>query len=135
MKTNQASAVEMLSIVLPGDDVTDKIRQTTPKPPKLGTGLRTSNGINSRNGNSNHDDNVRILSTCAGRLVQRSNTYYVKQNIQRYRPLLEDRVIGIVEDRVASDGSGGDIYRVNIGGPHPVSMPTKRMAGLFNLRF
>jgi exosome complex component RRP40 len=60
-----------------------------------------------------------VYVTCAGRLERRSNTYYVKQNIQRYRPLLEDRVIGVVEDRVASDGTGGDIYRVNIGGPHP----------------
>jgi len=102
-----------LSIVLPGDDVTDKILTTSAKKssPKLGTGLRCE-------GDSN-GDNEKIFATCAGRLEHRSNTYYVKQNIQRYRPLLEDRVIGIVEDRVASDGTGGDIYRVNIGGPHP----------------
>ncbi len=111
------SAIE-LSIVLPGDDVTQMIRQTTKKPPKLGAGLRT-------------DDNetIRVLATCAGRLEQRSNTYYVKQNIQRYRPLQEDRVIGIVEDRVASDGSGGDIYRVNIGGPHPALLSNLSFEG------
>jgi len=102
-----------LSIVLPGDDVTDKILTTTAKKssPKLGTGLRCEIDSN--------DENERFFATCAGRLEHRSNTYYVKQNIQRYRPLQEDRVIGIVEDRVASDGTGGDIYRVNIGGPHP----------------
>mmetsp|Transcript_11944 Transcript_11944/g.34235 ORF Transcript_11944/g.34235 Transcript_11944/m.34235 type:complete len:265 (-) Transcript_11944:41-835(-) len=106
-------AATTLSIVLPGDDVTDKIVPTSAKKsiPKLGTGLRTE-------GDSN-GDNERVFATCAGRLVHRSNTFYVKQNTQRYRPLQEDRVIGIVEDRVASDGTGGDIYRVNIGGPHP----------------
>lgn len=102
-----------LSIVLPGDDVTDKIVPTSAKKstPKLGTGLRCE--VNDTG------DDERVFATCAGRLEHRSNTYYVKQNIQRYRPLQEDRVIGIVEDRVASDGTGGDIYRVNIGGPHP----------------
>jgi exosome complex component RRP40 len=94
-----------LTIVIPGDDVTEKIRQTSKKAPKLGTGLR------------HHND--KVLVTCAGRLEQRANTYYIKQNVQRYRPHLEDRVIGVVEDRVASDGAGGDIYRVNIGGSHP----------------
>ena len=102
----------ILSIVLPGDDVTDKIQKTASSKkgaPKLGTGLRSEGD----------EDNERVFATCAGRLEHRSNTYYVKQNTKRYRPLQEDRVIGIVEDRVASDGTGGDIYRVNIGGPHP----------------
>ena len=100
-------------IVLPGDDVTNKILSTSSKKstPKLGTGLRCE--VDTNGGDE------KIFATCAGRLEHLSNTYYVKQNIQRYRPLQEDRVIGIVEDRVASDGSGGDIYRVNIGGPHP----------------
>lgn len=92
-----------LTIVLPGDDVTDKVKQTSKKAPKIGTGLRY--------------ENDKVLATVAGRLEQRSNTYYIKRNIRRYRPHVEDRVIGIVEDRVASDGAGGDIYRVNIGGP------------------
>uniref|UniRef100_A0A7S4AHU6 Exosome complex component CSL4 C-terminal domain-containing protein n=1 Tax=Pseudo-nitzschia australis TaxID=44445 RepID=A0A7S4AHU6_9STRA len=107
------AATTMLAIVLPGDDVTEKIVPTLAKKsiPKIGTGLRTES--------DSDGDNERVFAACAGRLVHRSNTYYVKQNIQRYRPLQEDRVIGIVEDRVASDGTGGDIYRVNIGGPHP----------------
>jgi exosome complex component RRP40 len=110
----------VLSIVLPGDDVTEIIKQTTKKPPKLGFGLRKK---------QQEDDAIKVLATCAGRFVQRSNTYYVKQNIQRYRPLHEDRVIGVVEDRVASDGSGGDIYRVNIGGPHPALLSNLSFEG------
>ena len=109
-----------LSIVLPGDDVTEKIKQTTKKPPKLGFGLRKT---------GEEDSQIKVLVTCAGRLVQRSNTYYVKQNIQRYRPLQEDRVIGVVEDRVASDGSGGDIYRVNIGAAHPALLSNLSFEG------
>jgi exosome complex component RRP40 len=106
-----------LTIVLPGDDVSEKIRQTTRKAPKLGIGLR-------------YDEvTERVIATIAGRLEQRSNTYYVKQNTTRYRPLQEDRVIGIVEDRVASDGSGGDIYRVNIGGPHPAQLSNLSFEG------
>ena len=106
-------STKTLSIVLPGDDVTNEILMTLPKrgPPKLGTGLRHESG-----GDAEKD---RFIATCAGRLENRSNVFFVKQNIKRYRPLQEDRVIGIVEDRVASDGTGGDIYRVNIGGPHP----------------
>ena len=112
-----SSTTEHLSIVLPGDDVTEKIRQSTKKAPKLGTGLRCD------------EETQRVLATVAGRLVQRSSTYYVKNNIQRYRPRQEDRVIGIVEERVASDGSGGDIYRVNIGGPHPAQLSNLSFEG------
>jgi exosome complex component RRP40 len=123
-----------LIIVLPGDDVTDKILQTTKKPPKLGSGLRYKI-INSNNNNNNNvpttadDAKPIILATCAGRLEQRSNTYYIQQNIKRYRPNLEDRVVGIVEDRVASDGAGGDVYRVNIGGPHPALLSNLNFEG------
>lgn len=99
-------SAQTLTIVLPGDDVTAKILQKSKQAPKLGTGLR-------------HTDDDKVFATCAGRLEQRSNTYYIKQNIHRYRPHVEDRVIGIVEDRVATDSEGGDVYRVNIGGPHP----------------
>ena len=105
----------VLTIVLPGDDVTNKINQNGKRVPKLGTGLRF------------HND--KVLVTCAGRLEQRSNTYFIKQNIQRYRPHVEDRVIAIVEDRVASDGSGGDIYRVNISGTHPALLSNLSFEG------
>ncbi|KAG7337569.1 KH domain containing protein [Nitzschia inconspicua] len=130
-----------ISVVLPGDDVTDQIHQqqqtsNSKKRPKLGMGLRTTTATNdldqSSGGNNSDDDTtVRVIATCAGRLVQHPNnhTFFVKQNIQKYRPLLEDRVIGIVEERVASDGSGGDIYRVNIGGPHPALLSNLSFEG------
>lgn len=109
-------ATAALTIVLPGDDVTVHISTREKRVPKLGTGLRY------------HND--RILATCAGRLEQRSNnTYFVQQNIQRYRPHLEDRVVGIVEDRVANDGAGGDVYRINIGGPHPALLSNLSFEG------
>jgi exosome complex component RRP40 len=104
-----------LTVVLPGDDVTEQIKRTSKKAPKLGIGLRY--------------DNEKVFATAAGRLEQRSNTYFVKQNLRRYRPSVEDRVIGIVEDRVASDGAGGDIYRVNIGGPHPALLSNLSFEG------
>ena len=114
-----------LVVVIPGDDVTDKIQQAinpdqskAKKVPKLGTGLRY-----------NHND--RILVSCAGILEQRpnNNTWYIKQNVKRYRPHMEDRIIGVVEDRVASDGSGGDVYRVNIGGPTPALLSNLSFEG------
>ena len=113
-----------LTIVLPGDDVTDHVmkqrdqqqQQQQQKVPKLGTGLRYWND--------------RVLVTCAGRLEHRSNgTYFVQQNIKRYRPHVEDRVVGIVEDRVASDGAGGDVYRVNIGASHPALLSNLSFEG------
>lgn len=131
-KSGTTAATTTLTIVLPGDDVTDEIQltqtnkgeqqqQQQPKP-KLGNGLLV-------------DDNHRVKATTAGRLLfRRSNnnttTYYVQQNIKRYsRPMLEDRVIGIVEERVASDGSGGDIYRINISGPHPAQLSNLSFEG------
>lgn len=121
-------AASPLIIVLPGDDVTQHIHNdaagsskassSKAKTPKLGTGLRQVG-----------ED--RVVATCAGRLQRRPNndTYFIRQNIQRYRPQLEDRVVGIVEDRVASDGSGGDIYRINIGGPHPALLSSLNFEG------
>jgi exosome complex component RRP40 len=107
----------MSTVVLPGDDITKLvISDEERKVPKLGTGLRLHSG--------------RVLATCAGRLVQRSNnTYFVQQNIQRYRPQVEDRVLGIVEDRVASDDGGGDVYRINIGGSHPALLSNLSFEG------
>jgi exosome complex component RRP40 len=93
-----------ITIVIPGDNVTDVIRSKTPKNLKLGVGLRCT------------DENT-ILATCAGRLEQHHKTWFVLQNNKRYMPSNEDRVVGIVQDRAGSD-SGGDVYRVCIGGPH-----------------
>jgi exosome complex component RRP40 len=105
------------TVVLPGDDVSKHVIKSDQRTvPKLGTGLRFRND--------------RVLATCAGRLLQRSNnTFFVQQNIQRYRPQVEDRVLGIVEDRVASDDSGGDVYRINIGGSHPALLSNLSFEG------
>ena len=111
-------------VVLPGDDVTDHIMQSQPPPqpssttankkdaiklPKLGVGLRYN------------PTTQRIKATCAGRLEQQRNnkTFFVQQNTKRYIPALEDRVVVIVEDRIGSDGDGGDLYRVTMNGQHP----------------
>lgn len=106
-----------LKVVLPGDDVTKDVMGDQGRIPKLGTGLRY------------HED--RVLASCAGRLLQRSsnNTYFVQQNIHRYRPCVEDRVLGVVEDRVANDGAGGDVYRVNIGASHPALLSNLSFEG------
>lgn len=137
----QQQHLQALSIVLPGDDVTDEIHRLqnddAKKRPKLGPGLRTISEDDTMPGRSSNWNqtidraNIRVIATCAGRLVQHPNnhTFFVKQNIRKYRPLLEDRVIGIVEERVASDGSGGDVYRVNIGGPHPALLSNLNFEG------
>jgi exosome complex component RRP40 len=141
--------LRVLSIVLPGDDVTDQIHHQNrpnhnnnnnnnnnpPVVPKLGRGLRIIHHDNNNNNNTNNNTNstttIRVLSTCAGRLVQHpnNNTYFVKQNIRKYRPILEDRVIGIIEERVGNDGSGGDMYRVNVGGSHPAMLSNLNFEG------
>ena len=89
--------------VLPGDNVTEYIRST--KHIKIGDGLRY--------------DKEKIIATCAGRLKQHRQTWFVMTNNKRYLPANQDRVVGIVLDRAGSDGQGGDLYRLNIGGPHP----------------
>lgn len=101
-------------VVLPGDDVTDRILEgrddSNKKAPKLGVGLKYD------------PHSQRIKAVCAGRLSQHRNnhnTWFVQQNQKRYLPAMEDRVVVIVEDRIGSDGVGGDLYRVNMGGPHP----------------
>lgn len=92
--------------VLPGDDVTSIIRSKTTKNLKLGTGLR-------------YTSQDTILATTAGRLEhqRQHSTWFVLQNNKRYvLPELEDRVVGIVQERVGTD-NGGDVYRVEIGAP------------------
>lgn len=109
-----------ITVVLPGDDVTDTVLQSQPtsqppsftgkpKLPKLGVGLR-------------YDPiTKRVTAACAGRLQQHRNnkTFFIQQNTKRYIPALEDRVVVIVEDRIGSDGNGGDLYRVTMNGQHP----------------
>lgn len=100
--------------VLPGDNVTSIIRSKTSKNLKLGTGLR----FHQENDDSSSSTNNIILVTCAGRLEQRHNTWFVLQNNKRYfLPQEQDRVVGIVQDRAGSD-NGGDVYRVHVGSSH-----------------
>ena len=97
-------------VVLPGDDVTNLILPPDGSPPKLGVGLKYK------------PTSKRITAVCAGKLSQHrnnNNTWFVQQNPKRYLPAIEDRVVAVVEDRIGSDGVGGDLYRVNMGGPHP----------------
>lgn len=105
--------------VLPGDDVTNHVIQSTATTPsKLGRGLRRCD----RSPN-------RILATIAGELIPGSATItpHTRQDLRRYRPSLEDRVVGVVQDRVGSDGVGGDWHRVELYGT--------TMALLSNLAF
>lgn len=94
------------SVVLPGDDVTyiRQISATTSesqkeKPIKLGDGLIYD------------AKSDKIKATLAGKLIYKSatNTYFVLTNSKRYIPRLNDRILGIVEERTM-----GDYYRVTI---------------------
>lgn len=113
-----------LIIVLPGDNVTEHIEFPEQKEgsstqlPKLGLGLR-------------YEKQQQVFATLAGRLEQRGRTYFVRTNTKRfYHPFLEDRVVGIVEERLGSDPvAGGDYYRINIGGSHPAVLNTLSFEG------
>ena len=114
--------------VLPGDDVTSRIDEnrkstaettgnTTRKPIKLGVGLMVSTATATNQEQQQQQQQDRVYCTMAGRLVCHRNTYFVLTSLQRYIPVENDRVVGIVEDRIGGPG-GVDVYRVNIGGPH-----------------
>mmetsp|Transcript_23911 Transcript_23911/g.66826 ORF Transcript_23911/g.66826 Transcript_23911/m.66826 type:complete len:314 (-) Transcript_23911:52-993(-) len=136
---------ENMIVVLPGDDVTHhidqiceslsiKMRKSSSQTaahelrpsvqPKIGQGLRYA-------ASNNHH---KVFATCAGRftyrrLVDNNVAFFVQHNLRRYRPYLEDRVVGIVEERAGSDGTGGDLYRVHIGGPHPAVLSNLSFEG------
>lgn len=113
-------------IVLPGDNVTEHIAfppnetSSDVKPPKLGTGLRYD------------ANNKQVYATCPGRLERHRNrqVYFVEHNnLRRYRPALEDRIVGIVQDRAGPDGDGGDLYRLDIGASHPALLSNLQFEG------
>jgi exosome complex component RRP40 len=114
-----------LTIVLPGDNVTDHIAfplndASDVQLPKLGSGLRYDTV------------NKQVYATCPGSLERHRNraVYYVEQNqLRRYRPAMEDRVVGIVENRAGPDGAGGDLYRINIGASHPAVLSNLQFEG------
>lgn len=113
--------------VLPGDDVTSHI----PSPRnqiKLGVGLRFE-AIHKPSNNSNTNDDRKVMATCAGRLQQKNrHTWFVLQNPKRYIPQLQDRVVGVILDRAASQ-NGGTLYRVHLGGPHPAILSSLSFEG------
>jgi exosome complex component RRP40 len=136
-------------IVLPGDSVAshldiyrrsksddDSMRTTTTKTVirnKLGNGLRFNSHTK------------QVYATCSGRLVHkyskdndgaRVHTYYVEPhkttNLQqrRYQPAMNDRVVGIVVDRIgATDEGGGDLYRIDINAAHHGILSNLQFAG------
>uniref|UniRef100_A0A6V2NMJ9 K Homology domain-containing protein n=1 Tax=Ditylum brightwellii TaxID=49249 RepID=A0A6V2NMJ9_9STRA len=119
-KTKKSSATSKITTVLPGDDLTEHIllpptasenpkTTKTKASPKLGTGL------------SYNPQTTRITSTLAGRLryVPANNTYHVLTNTKKYIPQINDRIIGIVEEKISAE-----YYRVNIFGPHPALLHT-----------
>mmetsp|Transcript_48475 Transcript_48475/g.71858 ORF Transcript_48475/g.71858 Transcript_48475/m.71858 type:complete len:282 (+) Transcript_48475:153-998(+) len=122
--------------VLPGDDVTDIVMKSpTPSSsssskkdkkhsPKIGPGLTIETTNLLLQNSDNHDKETAtktiIRVTRGGSLTHRphSNTYAVLSNSKRYIPSVNDRVLGIVEERF-----GGEFYKVNIFGPHTALLP------------
>jgi exosome complex component RRP40 len=120
-------------VVLPGDSLISYMADSTalqkepstpPSSVRIGIGLR-------------QDPTQHVHATCAGRLMRRriqatettkytqqeegiAYVYFVepsKSGKRRYRPALEDRIVGIVVDRMGTDG-GADLYRIDIRAAH-----------------
>ena len=81
---------------LPGDDVTSYVTGLT-KSINIGHGLH-------------HDSKTgKVISRCSGVLKYHvPNYYWIETNRSRYYPRVNDKVIGVIEDK------GGDFYVVNI---------------------
>jgi exosome complex component RRP40 len=121
-----------LLVVLPGDNVTKHVLSPLPlgdtklqqQPPKLGPGLRYDDSKN------------QVFATLAGRLVTAqsgtSTVHFVRQNTRRYRPVLQDRCLGIVQERIRGGqdvATGGDLFYVNIGAAHPAILSNLAFEG------
>jgi exosome complex component RRP40 len=117
-----------MTVVLPGENVTKLVEVSTEGgsslgvPRKVGTGLRFD------------PQTHQIYATQAGTLEQKRHgnnnknvVFFVRTSLRRYRPAVEDRVIGIVQGRAGPDGTGGELFAVNINGSH--------LAHLSNLQF
>lgn len=121
---------QAITIVLPGDDLTSKITvpHSTSSSIKLGNGVVRRNA--SRSG-ANLEQEPSVQATTAGQLEAKPpGVYFVRQNLKRYyRPALEDRVIGTVIDRLGADGSGGEIFRLDIGGSHAATLSSLAFEG------
>ena len=119
-KQKKKEAADAPTVVLPGDNVTEHLSASASSTvPKLGTGLRMDTSTQ------------QVYATAAGRLECRKNnhTYFVRQNLTRYRPALQDRVLGIVEERVGPDGNGGDYHRINLAAAHPAILSNLAFEG------
>jgi exosome complex component RRP40 len=101
-------------VVIPGDDVSSHIPKG--KKVRLGIGLMQ------------HNESSGIKATLAGRLHHHRDTWFVWGNSKRYLPQAEDRVVGIVQDRMGTEG-GADVYRVDIGAPHSCSLSSLQFEG------
>lgn len=108
-----SSAAPQITVVLPGDSVASLI--PTDKKFRLGMGLERRS-------------DKSIVATLAGRLHHHRDCWFVWTNSKRYQPTPEDRIVGIVQDRMGSDG-GADIYRVDVGGPHTCSLSSLQFEG------
>mmetsp|Transcript_12360 Transcript_12360/g.15256 ORF Transcript_12360/g.15256 Transcript_12360/m.15256 type:complete len:327 (+) Transcript_12360:229-1209(+) len=127
MDESSKSSESQLKIVLPGDDVTSLIQNivssstssntatattTTKKSKTVKLGMGLSYRLTQTGTDTN--DNQHIYATIAGRLqhfhhIKSSTlTFYVLHNHKRYKPLKNDFVIAIVEERM------GMYYRMTI---------------------
>ncbi|GKY98208.1 hypothetical protein MPSEU_000778500 [Mayamaea pseudoterrestris] len=93
-----------MQVLLPGDSV------SVPSNLQLGPGLRRSDSL------SAVTDQQQVVATLPGTLILTLKHAYIRHNRKRYLPQAQDRVIGVVIDRMGTDsGGGGDLYRLEIG--------------------
>lgn len=125
-----------LHFVLPGDNVTKWINDVSDKKQvvKLGTGLRWEDAPHHDGENAIVAVEPQVYATQAGQLTHNKSsghTFFVQSASDdgRYQPLLHDRVVGIVEDRMGSDGAGGDLFRVQIGAGHTATLSSLAFEG------
>jgi exosome complex component RRP40 len=118
-----------LPFCLPGDDVTIHV---------VGKDVDRNNSKNSQTvvkigpGLQWNQREDKVYATTAGPLSigARSSCYFIPSaRTGRYEPAVHDRVVGIVEDRMGSDGAGGDVYRIHIGASHPATLSNLQFDG------
>lgn len=135
---NQSPDSSIVVVVLPGDDVSahvsSKINHSPP--PKVGSGLYFEPQLLQLHRvrppqPGEVTPQQRVWANTAGRLesIAKNNTHFVRHNHKRYRPAVEDRVLGIVEERLGPDGNGGDYYRVHINASHPALLSNLAFEG------
>jgi exosome complex component RRP40 len=121
--TATSNGAAAITVVLPGDHVTIP----TDKKYRLGMGLERT-VTRSNKGDDDSKKQTIVTATLAGRLHQHRDTWFVWTNCKRYLPSQEDRIVGIVLDRMGSN-AGGDVYRVDVGGSHTCSLSSLSFEG------